>query len=109
MTLEDPSPLDKILQVAQEAALIAGVKIRQTLISSDNVKLNMKSSSADLVTETDEECEQVVMDKIQSSFPEHKIIGEESSGSDKYELTDAPTWTIDPIVSLPKKCNMKEI
>jgi hypothetical protein len=34
---------------------------------------------------------------IQAAYPGHKIIGEEAEGSNKYELTAGPTWTIDPI------------
>jgi inositol-phosphate phosphatase/L-galactose 1-phosphate phosphatase len=94
--MPDPS-LDKLLQVAQEAALIAGLKIRKALISTETVQFATKSASTDLVTETDEQCEKLITEQIQNNFPDHKIIGEESSGSDKYELTDSPTWTIDPI------------
>lgn len=89
--------LDKVLQVAQEAALAAGGVIRGAVFSSEKIKLATKSASTDLVTETDEKCERLVIEHIQKTFPNHKIIGEESSGSNKYELTDDPTWTIDPI------------
>lgn len=38
------------------------------------------------------------MDGIRSKFPDHQFIGEEeSSEGKKVELTDAPTWIIDPI------------
>lgn len=42
-------------------------------------------------------CEQIVTEMIQAAYPGHKIIGEEAEGSNKYELTAGPTWTIDPI------------
>ncbi|KAL7549890.1 hypothetical protein ACHAWF_013140 [Thalassiosira exigua] len=93
----EPQSLDPILKVAKEAALLAGATMREALLSSDEVQLATKSSSTDLVTQTDEKCEQIATKLIQSNFPDHKIIGEESSGSDKYQLTAAPTWTIDPI------------
>lgn len=93
--------LDKILQVAKDAALQAGAKIRDVVSSQrdggDARGLAMKSSSTDLVTETDRQCEDIVTRHIRASFPDHKIIGEEASGSDRYELTDECTWTIDPI------------
>lgn len=38
------------------------------------------------------------MDGIRSRFPDHQFIGEEeSSDGKKVQLTDAPTWIIDPI------------
>ena len=50
--------LDKILHVAQEAALQAGAKIREAISSQrDDVQLTTKSSTTDLVTETDHQCE----------------------------------------------------
>eukprot|EP00980_Cylindrotheca_fusiformis_P006126 scaffold1319_cov126-Cylindrotheca_fusiformis.AAC.15 len=91
------SSLDKVLTVAQEAVVAAGMKIRKTVLSSGKMKLSTKSASTDLVTETDEQCEKLITVQIQRNFPDHKIIGEESSGSGQYDLTDAPTWTIDPI------------
>merc|ERR1712224_984759 len=53
--------------------------------------------SVDLVTETDQRCEDLIIRLIKDHFPTHAIIGEESSGQSKYTLTDEPTWTIDPI------------
>lgn len=92
--------LDKVLRVAQEAALQAGAKILEairTTSGNESIQLATKSSSTDLVTETDQKCEELVTQTIQSNFPDHMIIGEEDSGSKKYELTNKPTWTIDPI------------
>mmetsp|Transcript_32036 Transcript_32036/g.77845 ORF Transcript_32036/g.77845 Transcript_32036/m.77845 type:complete len:294 (-) Transcript_32036:262-1143(-) len=89
--------LEKVLEVAQDAARQAGKKIRDVVLSSGNVKLTTKSATTDLVTETDEECEKLIIGQIRANFPDAKIIGEESSGSDKYELSDSATWTIDPI------------
>eukprot|EP00977_Amphora_coffeiformis_P019978 scaffold7729_cov172-Amphora_coffeaeformis.AAC.7 len=100
---EDDINLDEILQVAQEAALLAGQEIRTALSSRGvdrhrAVATTMKSDTTDLVTETDQHCEDLVTQLLQRRYPMHCIIGEESSGSDcHYELTGAPTWTIDPI------------
>lgn len=88
--------LNKVLDVAKEAAVLAGEQIRGAWIERSEVK-DTKSNTTDLVTETDQRCEELVIGLIRRSFPEHVIIGEESAGSDKYELTEAPTWTIDPI------------
>jgi len=88
--------LDHALDVAQEAALLAGAKIREAWSQRSEVKAT-KSGLTDLMTETDQRCEELVMDLLRQKFPQHQIIGEETSGFDKYELTDEPTWTIDPI------------
>lgn len=51
-----------------------------------------------LVTETDQAVEKLVKERISSTFPQHKFIGEESyAGGDRPELTDDPTWIVDPI------------
>lgn len=76
-----------------------------------------KSSDVDLLTETDQEVEKLLMDGIRKSFPNHRwntdkldhqilipffyskrFIGEEeTSEGKKAELTDSPTWIIDPV------------
>ncbi|XP_063070714.1 inositol monophosphatase 1-like [Engraulis encrasicolus] len=58
----------------------------------------LKSSLADLVTETDQRVEKMLISSIRQKYPTHKFIGEESvAAGEKLELTDAPTWIIDPI------------
>lgn len=90
--------LEKVLQIAQRAALEAGAVIRDASASRrDDLAPVTKSSSTDLVTETDRRCELLITERIQREFPDHAIIGEEDSGSDRYVLTDGPTWTVDPI------------
>ena len=86
-----------ILLVAKQAAKAAGAEIQRVWWEETN-SLTIKSSNVDLVTETDEIAEQLIMKIIHSNYPTHQIIGEESSGADcHYTLTDQPTWTIDPI------------
>lgn len=51
-----------------------------------------------MVTETDQEVEEYLISTIKKNFPHHKFIGEESVAEGaKCELTDAPTWIIDPV------------
>lgn len=58
----------------------------------------LKSSAADLVTETDQNVEKILMCAIRDKYPKHRFIGEESvAAGDSVELTDSPTWIIDPI------------
>ena len=101
--------LEEILLVAKQAAKLAGKEIQRVTNATNNNDVDnedsntllavvTKSNDVDLVTETDQKCEDLITALLQSKYPSHKIIGEESSGADcKYELTDEPTWTIDPI------------
>lgn len=51
-----------------------------------------------VVTETDQAVEKLIKDEISGHYPEHKFIGEESfAGGERVDLTDAPTWIVDPI------------
>ncbi|KAG1685534.1 Inositol monophosphatase 1 [Nymphon striatum] len=52
----------------------------------------------DVVTETDRQVEVFIIESLRSKFPSHMFIGEESTAEEKQcELTDRPTWIIDPI------------
>ncbi|EDW41647.1 inositol monophosphatase 2 [Drosophila sechellia] len=59
----------------------------------------VKSAFYDLVTVYDKQIEATLTDGLLKAFPESKIIGEEAMANAKTppELTDAPTWIIDPI------------
>lgn len=82
----------EILRLVKEAGSIVRERIYQ---SKDAMT---KSCDVDLVTEWDQKVEKLIMDGISSKFPDHKFIGEETTSSGtKAELTDAPTWIIDPI------------
>ncbi|PSN40062.1 Inositol monophosphatase 1 [Blattella germanica] len=60
--------------------------------------VEIKSCEVDLVTETDQEVEKLLIANLKSTFPDHKFIGEESTAAGiKFELTDDPTWIIDPV------------
>lgn len=82
----------EILRLVKEAGSIVREKIYQCKDAMT------KSCDVDLVTIWDQEVEKLLMDGISSKFPDHKFIGEETTSSgEKAELTDAPTWIIDPI------------
>ncbi|KAM3955572.1 inositol monophosphatase 1 [Aphomia sociella] len=58
----------------------------------------LKSSDIDLVTEIDKKVEETLIQGLTEKYPSHKFIGEESvSNGAKCELTDDPTWVIDPV------------
>jgi len=71
------------------------------LISARNLQekcVEEKSCNIDLVTETDQEVEKLLIEGIKKQFPNHEFIGEEdSSAGKKAVLTDVPTWIIDPV------------
>ncbi|KAJ4921041.1 hypothetical protein JOQ06_005163, partial [Pogonophryne albipinna] len=57
-----------------------------------------KSCSVDLVTQTDQQVEQLIIQSVRDKFPTHRFIGEESvAAGEPCVLTDEPTWIIDPI------------
>jgi len=67
-------------------------------MASKNVSI--KGDFYDVVTDYDNKIEDFFMAKILASYPGHKFIGEEATAKNNNvsgELTDAPTWIIDPI------------
>nr|GMD11339.1 inositol monophosphatase 3 [Ipomoea batatas] len=54
--------------------------------------------TVDLVTETDKACEDLIFNHLKKHFPSHKFIGEETTAAcGVSELTDEPTWIVDPL------------
>ncbi|MCM3160343.1 inositol monophosphatase family protein [Metabacillus litoralis] len=72
----------------------AGELIRNSFDSA--LSIQYKSNPNDLVTNMDKEVEQYLISKIQETYPDHKILGEEGYG-DKVESLDGVVWIIDPI------------
>jgi len=88
--------LELCLQTALKLAKQAGTMIKDAFKKKKNIML--KSSPLDLVTETDQAVENFLFSELRLVFPDHSFIGEESvAAGDKVELTDAPTWIIDPV------------
>lgn len=56
----------------------------------------LRHNNADIVTETDAACEALVLGRIRAAYPTHTIIAEESHVG-AYDLSDAPTWFVDPV------------
>jgi fructose-1,6-bisphosphatase/inositol monophosphatase family enzyme len=112
MSTADDAMLQECLQLAQEVAREAGRMIREAheRRADESVKIESKGSlapgnmSVDLVTETDKACEDYIIGTLKKRFPSHAFIGEESSfagpnggPAGPLELTEAPTWIIDPL------------
>lgn len=63
-------------------------------------KIDTKVSPVDLVTETDKAVEKHIFSRLLSIYPSHATIGEESASENaqvRCELSDTPTWIVDPI------------
>ncbi|KAF0302526.1 Inositol monophosphatase 1 [Amphibalanus amphitrite] len=88
--------LELCLSTALKLAREAGGMIKDAFKKKKNVML--KASPIDLVTETDEAVEKFLFSELRKVFPQHRYIGEESvAAGAKVDLTDAPTWIIDPV------------
>uniref|UniRef100_A0A3Q4AN81 Inositol-1-monophosphatase n=1 Tax=Mola mola TaxID=94237 RepID=A0A3Q4AN81_MOLML len=84
--------MDHCVEVARKA----GKMIREAL--QEEIDVMQKSSPVDLVTETDQRVEQLIISSIKEKYPTHSFIGEESVAAGAPSvLTDNPTWIIDPI------------
>uniref|UniRef100_A0AC34QR60 Inositol-1-monophosphatase n=1 Tax=Panagrolaimus sp. JU765 TaxID=591449 RepID=A0AC34QR60_9BILA len=89
--------LDVFFNTSMEIVKNAGQLVRSAFEHAA-VVVHTKTLSTDLVTETDQAVEKLLIDGLSKAFPDHKFIGEESAAAGhKYTLTDAPTWIIDPI------------
>ncbi|TDH06426.1 hypothetical protein EPR50_G00133130 [Perca flavescens] len=74
----------------------AGEVVREAL--QHDRKVMTKSCSVDLVTQTDQKVETLIIQSVKEKFPTHRFIGEESvAAGEACVLTDSPTWIIDPI------------
>lgn len=83
-----------MLNIAIRAARKAGNHIAKSLENADKIESTQKGNN-DFVTNVDKEAEALIIAIIQSSYPEHSIITEESGlieGKDK-----DVQWIIDPL------------
>ncbi|KAL3920755.1 MAG: hypothetical protein SGILL_003099 [Bacillariaceae sp.] len=76
MTSPDPALVDKILEVVVDASSKACEIIRKNSEGADVV--SKKSTGRDLLTMVDPLCEAAIRETIQTAFPEHSFLGEES-------------------------------
>ncbi|KAG5876506.1 hypothetical protein JTB14_008443 [Gonioctena quinquepunctata] len=68
------------------------------LLTAKDYEVEQKTEIYDLVTVYDRKIEDVLIKQIKEKWPHHKFIGEEESEINGIaNLTDSPTWIIDPI------------
>lgn len=91
------------LEVAKRVAKEAGELIKKHL--NDDLVIEEKGSSHDVVTEIDKTSEELIRRRITENFPNHEILGEEDSYENKQfheqkiiDLKKSPfLWVVDPI------------
>lgn len=96
--------VEKVLQVAEEAARVVGERMRTVVQSSEPIDVTHKGIT-DLVTEIDLWAEEEIGSRIKDAFPDHTMIGEEAySGPMKAGSVNlpevaagAPCWVVDPL------------
>ncbi|OMO76932.1 Inositol monophosphatase [Corchorus capsularis] len=87
--------VEHFLATAIDAAKKAGEIIRKGFYQTKHVE---HKGQVDLVTETDKSCEDTVFNHLKEHYPSHKFIGEETTAAcGTSELTDEPTWIVDPL------------
>ncbi|KAI9123758.1 hypothetical protein K1719_005058 [Acacia pycnantha] len=87
--------LPELLASAIDAARKAGDVIRKAFYETKHVEYK---GQVDLVTETDKQCEELIFKHLKQIYPTHKFIGEETTAAQgASELTDEPTWIVDPV------------
>lgn len=100
--------LEECLGRAEVIARNVGKHIKDTCGKVKHIET--KQSNIDLVTETDRNVEEIIFKSLKAIYPNHKYIGEETvsaSESQKTNLTDEPTWIVDPVDGeLLKSCSL---
>jgi myo-inositol-1(or 4)-monophosphatase len=89
--------LSQILETAIVAARLAGQRAMEEI---HYVEATLKNET-ELVTEADRRCQQIIVDRIRETFPDHGFIGEEGEPGKIFKRPPrdepAPWWVIDPI------------
>jgi myo-inositol-1(or 4)-monophosphatase len=87
---------ESIYQDAKRWTLEAGQRLKESL--QDALEIEYKTSAADIVTQKDKEIEQFFVEKINATFPDHYILGEEGMATEEsYNPQEEIVWIIDPI------------
>ncbi|KAM7501047.1 hypothetical protein LguiA_025461 [Lonicera macranthoides] len=93
--MPESDSLAEFLAIAVDAAKSAGEIIRKGFYQTKHVE---HKGQVDLVTETDKACEDLIFNHLKQHLPNHKFIGEETTAAcGATELTDEPTWIVDPL------------
>ena len=94
---------EEILSNTKKIVLKAGDKVKEAFESREKINTSIEikdSNPTDLVTVVDKNVEEYLFSSLKELYPSFLFIGEEtvsSSESKKVNLTDTPTWVIDPV------------
>ncbi|MFC1780700.1 inositol monophosphatase family protein [Planctomycetota bacterium] len=89
--------LSSMLETAIVAARLAGQRAMEEI---NYVKTSIKNCN-ELVTQADAKCQQIIIDRVKETFPDHGFIGEENRDGGIYKQPprgqEKVWWVIDPI------------
>ncbi len=89
--------LSQMLEVAIVAARLAGQRAMEEI---GYTKTSIKNKN-ELVTQTDARCQQIIIDRIKETYPDHGFIAEEGNEGNVFKQpprgTEPAWWLIDPI------------
>ncbi|MCX7125668.1 MAG: inositol monophosphatase family protein [Gammaproteobacteria bacterium] len=85
-----------MLTVAITATREASKTILSALTQVDKIEATSKNSN-EFVTQVDRVSEEIIIDHIQKSFPQHSILAEESGHINNVENNNEYCWIIDPL------------
>ncbi|MFS0654259.1 inositol monophosphatase family protein [Bacillus sp. 179-C3.3 HS] len=85
----------EIDRLAKQWVKEAGSRIKASM--QEGLSIETKSNPNDLVTNIDKETERFFIEKIQSTFSDHRILGEEGQGEEEVTTLEGIVWIIDPI------------
>lgn len=88
MNMDLPLLLEEVRLAGMQAA--AHIRHAQATLQAADVS---QKAPGDWVTRFDREVEELLQQALRQALPQGRFVGEESGG----ELTDAPTWLVDPI------------
>lgn len=92
----DEEAIQQFFNFAVNLARKAGEVVKEAFYKEKTI--DTKSCGTDLVTETDQQVENLIIGHLKEKFPSHSFIGEETvSSGGKCSLSNVPTWIIDPI------------
>jgi len=97
MTLEQRD-LSQLLETAIVAARLAGQRAMEEI---NFTKALLKNNKTEIVTQTDARCQQIIVDRIKETYPDHGFIAEEGGENKIFKQPPRSTehfwWVIDPI------------
>ena len=84
---------DKIAQIGRQAALAAGAVMRQNYHQPHEITMK---GAIDPVTETDFQCQEIIIGMIRQAFPDHGFLAEERAGEGCRTAAPGCPWNRSP-------------